>query len=239
MPHIHPHLNCAASMLLSKDECTLCKRVVSSSYLRRCLRCGKLYCIDCSMYTPEGYIICLNCARRQVSPRRFGTKYSQLSRYLLRRAMFTDRAVLPFAEIEGIIGDNLPLSASRDNEWWSNTRFTAQGRAWIDVGWNVESVDLQNRTVTIIRVAKPETKWKKKEKESKKTEFFKRPLRFPERKKPALPSKTKVALVQARARNIERQKMAGQPQQRGKFPTKSAYEKRLFKPEAKPSKASD
>jgi len=225
-------------MLLLKDECALCKRVVSSSYLRRCFRCGKLYCFDCSTFTPDGYIICLNCARRVVSPRKLGTKYSPLSRYLLRRGMFTDRVALRIYEIEGIIDNNLPLTAARDSEWWKNTRSTAQGRAWIDVGWSIESVDINNRTVTLIRVAKPRIQPRRKARVSTKTEFFKRPLRYARRKKPAFPSKTKIAQVQARLRNIERRNMAGKQYQSG-FPVKSAYQKRLFKPEAKPSKTSD
>jgi len=225
-------------MLLLKDECALCKRVVSSSYLRRCFRCGKLYCFDCSTFTPDGYIICLNCARRVVSPRKLGTKYSPLSRYLLRRGMFTDRVALRIYEIEGIIDNNLPLTAARDSEWWKNTRSTAQGRAWIDVGWSIESVDINNRTVTLIRVAKPRIQPRRKARVSTKTEFFKRPLRYARRKKPAFPSKTKIAQVQARLRNIERRNMAGKQYQSG-FPMKSAYQKRLFKPEAKPSKTSD
>jgi len=225
-------------MLLLKDECSLCKRIMSSSYLRRCLRCGRLYCFDCSTFTPDGYIICLNCARRVVSPRKLGTKYSPLSRYLIRRAMFTDRVVLHLSEIEGIIGDNLPLTSTRDSEWWKNTRFTAQGRAWIDVGWNVENVDLNNRTVTLIRIAKPEIKPQSKARGKKNTEFFKQPLRYARRKKLVPPSKTKIAQVQARLRNIERQKRATQIHP-SKFRTRSAYEKRLFKPEAKPSKTSD
>lgn len=225
-------------MLLLKDECALCKRVVPSSYLRRCFRCGRLYCFDCTMFNPEGYIICLNCARRAVSPARLGTKYSSLSRYLLRRGMFANRIVLRFAEIEGIIGDNLPLTAARDADWWKNTRFTAQGRAWMDIGWTVENIDISNRKVTLVWVSQPkETKRRNKTKENRKTEFFKRPLRFPRPKKPMSPSKTKIAKVQARLRNIERQRTAGQ--MRNKLPSRSAYEKRLFKPEAKPSKASD
>ena len=215
-------------MLLLKDECALCGRVVSSSYLSRCSRCGKLYCFDCTTRTKDGYIICLNCARREVSPRRFGTKYSSLSRYLLRRGMFTDRVVLRIGEIEGIIGDNLPTNASRDAEWWSNSK----GRPWVTVGWNVEKVDLDSHTVTFIRVAVPQKKPKKKE--SKKTEFFKRPLRFPRPKRPMGPSKTRIAQAQARLRNIERQRLVSQ-QQRGRHRSKPAYEKRLFKPDAKPS----
>ena len=215
-------------MLLLKDECALCKRVVSSSYLRRCSRCNRLYCFDCTTYTKDGYIICLNCARREVSPRRLGTKYSPLSRYLLRRGMFTDRIRLPIREIEGIIGANLPLNASKDTEWWSNTK----GRPWASVGWHVESVDMNERAVTFIRVAKPAIKRKKKE--NRKTEFFKRPLRFPKPKRAMLPSKTRIAKAQARARNVERQRLANN-KPRGKFAPKPAYEKRLFKPDAKPS----
>lgn len=215
-------------MLLLKDECALCKRVMSSSYLRRCSRCNRLYCFDCTTYTKDGYIICLNCARREVSPRRLGTKYSPLSRYLLRRGMFTDRVRLPIREIEGIIGANLPLNALKDSEWWSNTK----GKPWASVGWHVESVDMNERTVTFIRVAKPVIKRKKKE--SRKTEFFKRPLRFPKPKRAMLPSKTKIAKAQARARNVERRKLSNS-KPRGKFAPKPAYEKRLFKPDAKPS----
>jgi len=217
-------------MLLLKDECGLCKRVVSSSYLRRCSRCFRLYCFDCTTYTKDGYVICLNCARREVSPKRLGTKYSSLSRYLLRRGMFTDKVVLPIRDIEGIIGDNLPLNASRSTEWWNN----AKGRPWVTVGWHVDSVDMNERTVRFIRVAKPTVKQKKKE--NKKTDFFKRPLKFPKPKRAMLPSKTKIAKAQARVRNIERQRLINQ-RGRGKLPSKPAYEKRLFKPDARPSKS--
>jgi len=228
MPCSKPSIICMYhDMLLTKDECALCGRVVSSSYLNRCSRCGKLYCFHCSTRTQDGYTICLNCARREVSPRRLGTKYSSLSRYLLRRGMFTGRVVLPIGEIEGIIGDNLPINASRDAEWWSNIK----SRPWATVGWNVEKVDLENHTVTFVRFAEPPVRQRKKEK--KQTEFFKRPLRFPRPKRAMLPSKTKISRVQARVKNIERQRLMSQ--QRGKLRSKSAYEKRLFKPDAKPS----
>lgn len=220
-------------MLLLKDECALCKRVFSSSHLRRCTRCGKLYCFDCSTFDPDGYFICLNCARRAVSPRKFGTKYSSLSRFLLRRGMFTDRAVLSFGEIEGIIGDNLPLTATRDSQWWTNSRSTAQGRSWIDIGWNVEIVDMDNRKITLVRVAKPQTGPEKRTRMTKKVETYRSPLKHVRTKKPLFPSRTRIAQVQARLKNIERRKSAGYQNK------KPAYEKRLFKPGAKPSKGSD
>jgi hypothetical protein len=120
----------------------------------------------------------------------------------------------------------------RDSAYWNNLK----GRAWTTVGWNVQSVNFSDGTVTFIQVVKPERKQRKKDK--KQTEFFKRPLRFPKPKRSKLPSKTRIAKAQARLRNIERQGTASQSGH-GSFAPKSAYEKRLFKPEAKPSKTSD
>jgi hypothetical protein len=177
-----------------------------------------------------------------VSPQRLGTKYSSLSRYLLRRGQYTSHFTLKFAEVEAIIGDNLPFGAVRDTEWWANSRATAQGRAWINVGWQVESVDLQQRVVTFVRVAesKPaateeEQKPTRKRKQKKTpTPFESKTYKFtqPRRLKP--PSKTKIAKAQARLRNVERERAAGQAF-KGKLKPRRAYEKRLFKPEAKPS----
>jgi hypothetical protein len=172
-----------------------------------------------------------------VSPTRYGTKYSPLSRYLLKRGYFTDRAVLSFAEIEGIIGDNLPFKAVRDSVWWANTRGSAQGRAWLDVGWEMQSVDLNNRTVTFTRVALVEVKIENKRKKKTQTPFFKKKTFQTLRpKKRGPPSKTRMAKAQARLRNVERETTTIQ-RFKGKFKPRSAYEKRLFKPEAKPSKA--
>ena len=172
-----------------------------------------------------------------VSPKKYGIKYSPLSRYLLRRGYFTDRAVLSFAEIEGIIGDNLPFKAVRDSDWWANSRGSAQGRAWMDVGWEIQDVDLNNRTATFTRVANVEMKTEKKRKKKTQTTFFKKKLfQTLKPKKHGPPSKTKLALAQARLRNVERERTTTQ-QFKGKFKPKPAYEKRLFKPEAKPSKA--
>jgi len=172
-----------------------------------------------------------------VSPKKYGTKYSPLSRYLLKRGHFTNRAVLTFAEIEGIIGDNLPFNAVRDPNWWTNSRGTTQGRAWIDVGWEMQGADLNKRTATFARVATAEVKTEKTRKKKTQTTFFKKKtfqMMRPRRHKP--PSKTKLALAQARLKNVEHSRTATQ-QLKGKLKPKPAYEKRLFKPEAKPSKA--
>jgi len=149
---------------------------------------------------------------------------------------------LKFAEVEAIIGDNLPFGAGRDTEWWANSRATAQGRAWIDVGWQVENVDVQQRTVTFVRVAEPkqaeaeeEAKPTRKRKQKKAlTPFESKTYKFTQPRKFKPPSKTRIARAQARLRNVERERAAGQVF-KGKLKPRRAYEKRLFKPEAKPS----
>jgi hypothetical protein len=167
-----------------------------------------------------------------VSPKRFGTKYSPFSRYLLRRAKYARHVTLRFAEIEGIIGDNLPFGALRTRGWWSNTLHTSQGQAWLSVGWKVHDVDLEKRTVTLTRVVHAETEPKKRRKRRKKTEHaFQLPAK-PKRRR--VPSKTKIAKIQARLRNIERRK-ASIRRYKGKFKPQPAQEKRLFKPDVKPT----
>jgi hypothetical protein len=88
-----------------------------------------------------------------------------------------------------------------------------------------------------MRVAVVEVKIEKKRKKKTQTTFFKKKtfqtLR-PKRRGP--PSKTRIAQAQARLRNVERETTTIQ-RFKGKFKPRSAYEKRLFKPEAKPSKA--
>jgi len=148
--------------------------------------------------------------------------------------MFTEKVTLPFTEIEAIIGDNLPMSALRDNGWWGNTRGSAQGRAWLDVGWGMQNVDLANRTVTFQRVANNKAKLKEKGKKISRTSFLKKTFRSVRARKPKPPSKTRIARVQARLRNIERKRLA-MPQYRGKLKPRSPHEKQLYKPEAKTS----
>jgi len=130
-----------------KEDCSLCERTFSHYSLRRCYRCRRLYCRDCITYTRDGNIICLNCARRLVSPKIRGSKYSPLSRYLARKARYADHVTLPFAKIEEIIDDSLPFSATHYRHWWS-TRSSPQAQAWLDVKWKVHDVNLEHKTVT-------------------------------------------------------------------------------------------
>jgi hypothetical protein len=167
-------------------------------------------------------------------PKRFGTKYSPFSRYLLRRAKYTSHVTLSFAEIEGIIGDNLPFGALRTKGWWTNTLHTSQGQAWLNVGWKVQEVDLDKRTVTLARVADVEIKPRKRRRK-KNAHVFELPAKPKLRRSP---SRTKIAKIQARLRNVERRK-SSMRRYKGKFKPQPAQEKRIFKPEAKPTLQDD
>ncbi|MEM1552376.1 MAG: hypothetical protein QXH03_06900 [Candidatus Bathyarchaeia archaeon] len=193
-----------------KDECQLCGRVLPYNYLRRCWRCGKLFCIDCMV--PEvstgdaSRLLCLNCARKIVSPKS-KAKYEPLKGYLKFRAAFTDSVKLSFAQIDGIIGDNLPMEAYRSESWWANSPDTVHARSWLDAGWETSEVNLKEGYVIFRKVKKipcvdlP----KKREADEPKKPFTPPPSRIMRRKRP---SKTKIAKLYARLKNLERQKTA-------------------------------
>ena len=216
----------------SRVECSLCRRVMPSYSLKRCLRCRKSFCKSCITedLVERRYLVCLNCARRYVSPKAYTGKYTALTFYLSRKAQWTPRVRLQFSRIEGIINNNLPVSA-QNTEWWDNTKNTSQGKAWFSIGWEVKEVDLKRKTVLFARqdVLKPERKRGGKRLSSKVVLPEYRPRKL---KKPSL---TRIAKAQARLQNVAHKK-ASIRHYRGKFKPKSAYEKRLYKPDEKPSK---
>ncbi len=217
-----------------KDECGICGRVSPYSYLRRCQRCGRLFCRDCmvpdvSTGDPTK-MLCLNCARRVVSPRSI-SKYEALKRYLKYRAAFTNVVKLSFAKMDGIMGDNLPMSAFRNEKWWSNSP-SVHAKAWLDAGWKMQEVNLEQGYVVFQKVKRlqTESRRRKRSREKVKKPFTPAPYRVPRSRKP---SKTKVAKIYARFKNLER-KRASMPKYRGSFKPKSSYEKRLYRSEEKP-----
>lgn len=223
-----------------EEACSLCGRVFPYYTLRRCSRCRRLYCGDCIIFTWDRNVfrhvaVCLNCARRSVSPRRIGSKYTPLSAYLARRARFTTIVTLSLAKIEEIIGANLPSSAFHAQRWWTSSRSSAQGQARLDVGWGVEGVDLDERTVTFKRVTGETAKTYSKTRDWRRgtSEWRKKAPRPTMPRRRRRPSKTRISKAMARLRNIEREK-ASMRQYRGRFRPKSAFEKRLYKPDAKP-----
>lgn len=214
-----------------EDKCSLCKRTLPPSNLLRCFRCKRLFCKSCITedLVDSKYLICLNCARRYVSPKgTFKGKYTPLTLYLSRKAEWTRWVKLPFSRIEGIIGKDLPASAQQSSEWWKNTN-SSQAKAWLSIGWKVKEVNLEEGTVIFTR---PEVLTPEKQHKPKKTSpLVKLPGYKPRKKK--TPSLTRIAIAQARLQNISR-KRASIRKYRGKFRPKSAYEKRLWKTDEKP-----
>jgi hypothetical protein len=172
-------------------------------------------------------LLCLNCASRVVSPRP-ASKYGGLANHLKFRGAFTGLVKLSFARIDGLIGSNLPMSAYRDEAWWSNSPPAAHAKAWLDAGWEVQEVNLKEGYVVFKKVREVPFKRKGRKSEIKKP-FM--PVRV-RSSKPKVPSKTKVSKLYARIKNLERQRTA-RGYVRG-FKPMSQHEKKLFKPNEKP-----
>lgn len=218
-----------------KDECNICSRAIPLAYLRRCERCGKLYCRDCMVSDvatgDPTRPLCLHCARRTVSPRRL-SKYEWLAHYLRFRGAFTTIVRLSFARIDGIIRDNLPMSAYRNENWWNNSPNSRHAHGWLDAGWEVRDVNLNEGYVFFKKVRGSKTQGFRRRKASHKIKkpFKPVPIRIPKSK---TPSKTRVSKLYARIKNLERQKASPRKYQ-GSFRPRSRYEKKLFKPDEKP-----
>lgn len=217
-----------------KDECGICKRVLPATYLRRCQRCGKLYCRDCmipDVTTGDARrLFCLNCARRTVSPTTV-SKYNGLTGYLRFRGAFTSTVKLTFARIDGLIGENLPMGAYRSEAWWENSPTAPHARGWLDAGWEVQEVNLKEGCVVFKKVRQMPPRKQSLSSQIKKP-FTPVRVRIP---KPKTPSKTKISKMYARIKNVERQRTS-MPSIHGSFRPRQKYEKRLYKPDEKPGK---
>lgn len=218
-------------MLQLKEQCGICKRVLNYRLLRRCYRCGKLYCRDCmvpdvSTGDPTR-LLCLNCARRTVSPRVSVSKYDGLTRYLCFRGAFTNTVKLSFARMDGILGDNLPMNAYKNEAWWSNVGSSPHARGWLDAGWEVQELSLKEGFAIFHKVR--DVPIRKKAYASETKPFT--PVHVkPQRSK--IPSKTRVSKLYARIKNLERQQKAI-PQYRGSFKPRPVSEKRLYRQDKK------
>lgn len=77
-------------------------------------------------------------------------KYDPIGRHL--RKTGAQRVTLDFAEVEKLLGFTLPPSARQYPAWWSNTGGShVQARAWLDVGYLTESVDLEGEKLAFVR----------------------------------------------------------------------------------------
>jgi hypothetical protein len=81
-------------------------------------------------------------------------KYAPLESYLLLADQSLDEIVLSFAQIEAIIGANLPPDAyNPSGTWWRNTNDSKrpQAKAWLSAGWKIAASNQAGKQVRFIR----------------------------------------------------------------------------------------
>lgn len=76
------------------------------------------------------------------------SKYRNLTEHL--KALDSPRWTASFAEIETILGFNLPKSAYSYPAWWANQAGEGHSHcaAWKNIGWRTEGLDLSKRQVS-------------------------------------------------------------------------------------------
>ena len=84
------------------------------------------------------------------------TQYDPLEDYLRIQPPSTSQLVLTFDEIEEIIAPyKLPNSARHPDlhyfRWWDNRPRDAGNKYWLDAGWKVVMVDIENQKVKFQR----------------------------------------------------------------------------------------
>ena len=80
------------------------------------------------------------------------TKYEKLTDWP-HNPTNSNHLVLTFGEIEHIIEDHPPQSAHKYSAWWGKERESEQCHAWLDAGWEVESVDLKAEEVAFRKIS--------------------------------------------------------------------------------------
>lgn len=71
------------------------------------------------------------------------SKYMPLYTHLKHQT--GDRIHMTFSDIERIISEALPKSASKYREWWANDRTHSHAHAWMNAGYNTAEVNMSGR----------------------------------------------------------------------------------------------
>lgn len=89
------------------------------------------------------------------------SRYAPLATWLQEQPPGEQAVQLTFQQIEAIIGDALPTSARRSRSWWANDSVGhVQSQQWLDVGWRVSHVNMQEETVIFVRAREREYMYK-------------------------------------------------------------------------------
>lgn len=81
-------------------------------------------------------------------------KYTPLENYLRNRPESQREVTLGFQQIESILNSKLPSSAYEDRRWWDHETEGnhVSARAWSNAGWKIESLDVNQKRVKLIRI---------------------------------------------------------------------------------------
>ena len=79
--------------------------------------------------------------------------YARLEKYLRDLPVSQEDITITFESIEQILKGPLPRSAREESPWWDNQKqgIQVETNAWMDAGWMVEIVDLQEKWVRFVR----------------------------------------------------------------------------------------
>lgn len=80
-------------------------------------------------------------------------KYAPLEKHLRTLPESKSEVTLSFEQIERTLNSKLPASAYEDQRWWMHE---TEGnhvtpRAWTSAGWKIESLDVSEKWVKLIR----------------------------------------------------------------------------------------
>jgi hypothetical protein len=80
-------------------------------------------------------------------------KYYPLEKYLRDLPVAQEEVTLTFERIEQVLNDPLPAQAREPGPWWGNQKrgIHVETNAWMDAGWMVETVDLNEKWVRFVR----------------------------------------------------------------------------------------
>jgi hypothetical protein len=82
------------------------------------------------------------------------TKYLPLEEWFRQQPTTPATIELTFDQVEAILGNPLPASATKLTTWWTNVppKIQSHRTAWLNHGWLVAEFDQQARWVKFVRL---------------------------------------------------------------------------------------
>ena len=81
------------------------------------------------------------------------SRYAPLALFLQNQPLRQDTLILTFQNVEDIIGNTLPPYARKHRSWWANDSVGhVQSQQWLDVGWRVSTINMNEQRVRFSRI---------------------------------------------------------------------------------------